>query len=188
MTDKQSSRAASNLINAGVMWFILIILLAVAAAFSQFGLTACNSSSSPAHWRNSPADLKEMDCSRGGVIKSTMDINEDFEVLLVHNANDPDDVSWGALAHKQDNFKPGNYVQICYIDVLIGSRSRTYNMVGLAKRDDHTKYPLDSELEQYEQCREDLKECDKIIDQCMENLDACHETCPQFEPAPEVAY
>lgn len=120
----------------------------------------------PSLWRNVPPDLEEMDCSRGGVIKSTQDINKDFEVLLVHNANEEDDVSWGALAHKQDNFKIGTYVQICYVEVLNGSRGRNYSMVGLAKRDEHTKYPFDSELEKLGQCQEDLESAESELSEC----------------------
>jgi len=129
----------------------------------------------PDLWRPIPHDLERMDCSRGGIIKSIQEINQDFEVLLVHCADDPDDVNWGALANKQDNFKIGSYVQICYVDVLNASRGRTYNMVGLAKRDQYTKYPFDSELEKYEQCEKDLEQCNKdlvgVYDTCTKHLE-----------------
>lgn len=83
-------------------------------------------------------------------------------VMLLVDANEDSPMAYnGALAQKQDNFKIGDRVEICYTYVLlVHSQSPSFSYIGFARKLPDSSYEP-SDLEKYEQFQDELKECNE---------------------------
>lgn len=182
MSDEMKEKAAARLINAGMMWLLIIFTLGIAASVILLCTHCKNSSRQEADlYLNSPPDLTSMNCDREGVITRTEPLGDgEYDVVLVHTEGEDDDVQYGALAHKQNRFQVGDRVKICHLEILRQTRGRQYNPLSLAKRIKGEAYNQ-SWLDQLCECEDGLEQVDQDLEICMDFAKECVYSRPDIQ-------
>jgi len=115
--------------------------------------------------------LPKGNCSRSGHIVKKESIGDELEWLLIRDDQDEAGIYWGAIASKQENLKPKDLVEICYVDVIHSApTNHRHKMLGYARKTLHSYYEP-SELEKFEQCQNDLAECNDHVSTLVKAID-----------------